>query len=197
MDGWWDDLGKVASNRSLFHFSLILLCRHEVAAGVFLFPRTLPIWHYVCRGNFFENSAVWFFVKEDPKQNWKGKGGRRCCKFRQFHYASSFRSESWSQYHFDLSPPSILKTEEHFSFLPLPPSQCSHLTDNDSGTIQPVIWHTCPRAPFFAVLAFSVALPPSLVHGCQMAKFAPPRPPPWRNPRKGRDQILQRSVAEP
>ena len=26
---------------------------------------------------------------------------------------------------------------------------------------------------------------------------APPRPPPWRNPRKGRDQILQRSVAEP
>ena len=30
--------------------------------------------------------------------------------------------------------------------------------------------------------------------GCQMA---PPRPPPWRNPRKGRDQILQRSVAEP
>ena len=27
--------------------------------------------------------------------------------------------------------------------------------------------------------------------------IAPPRPPPWRNPRKGRDQILQRSVAEP
>ena len=26
---------------------------------------------------------------------------------------------------------------------------------------------------------------------------APPRPPPWRNPRKERDQILQRSVAEP
>ena len=25
----------------------------------------------------------------------------------------------------------------------------------------------------------------------------PPRPPPWRNPRKGRDQILQCSVAEP
>ena len=36
------------------------------------------------------------------------------------------------------------------------------------------------------------------------AKFDPflsldcaPRPPPWRNPRKGRNQILQRSVAEP
>ena len=28
-----------------------------------------------------------------------------------------------------------------------------------------------------------------------MAKFD--RPPPWRNPRKGRDQILLRSVAEP
>ena len=28
-------------------------------------------------------------------------------------------------------------------------------------------------------------------------KIAPPRPPPWCNPRKGRDQILQRSVAEP
>ena len=27
--------------------------------------------------------------------------------------------------------------------------------------------------------------------------FDPPRPPPWRNPKKGRDQILQRSVAEP
>ena len=27
--------------------------------------------------------------------------------------------------------------------------------------------------------------------------IAPPRPPPWRNPRKGRDQILQSSVAEP
>ena len=56
-------------------------------------------------------------------------------------------------------------------------------------------------------------------HGCQMAIagflesyvfgpsgfwtmaplrwIAPPRPPPWRNPRKGRDKILQRSVAEP
>ena len=36
------------------------------------------------------------------------------------------------------------------------------------------------------------------------AKFDPflsldwaPRPPPWRNPRKGREQILQRSVAVP
>ena len=27
--------------------------------------------------------------------------------------------------------------------------------------------------------------------------IAPPHPPPWRNPRKGRDQILQRSVVEP
>ena len=27
--------------------------------------------------------------------------------------------------------------------------------------------------------------------------IAPPRPPPWRNPRKGGDQILQRSVVEP
>ena len=27
--------------------------------------------------------------------------------------------------------------------------------------------------------------------------IAPPHPPPWRNPRKGRDQILQRSVAKP
>ena len=33
--------------------------------------------------------------------------------------------------------------------------------------------------------------------GCQMAKFDPPRPPPWLNPKKGRDQILQRSVAGP
>ena len=33
--------------------------------------------------------------------------------------------------------------------------------------------------------------------GC-MYKVArwPPRPPPWRNPRKGRDLIFQRSVAE-
>ena len=27
--------------------------------------------------------------------------------------------------------------------------------------------------------------------------IAPPCPPPWHNPRRGRDQILQRSVAEP
>ena len=27
--------------------------------------------------------------------------------------------------------------------------------------------------------------------------IAPPHPPPWRNPRKGRNKILQRSVAEP
>ena len=36
-----------------------------------------------------------------------------------------------------------------------------------------------------------------LGQGCQMAKFAPPRPPPWHNPRNGSDQILQRSEAEP
>ena len=46
-------------------------------------------------------------------------------------------------------------------------------------------------------------------HGFQMAKIDPfpglrqgflglrPRPPPWRNPRKGRDQILNRNLAEP
>ena len=28
-------------------------------------------------------------------------------------------------------------------------------------------------------------------------RIAPPRPPPWRNPRKGRDHILQRNIAEP
>ena len=33
--------------------------------------------------------------------------------------------------------------------------------------------------------------------GLPDGKIAPPRPPPWRNPRRGRDQILQRSVAEP
>ena len=39
-----------------------------------------------------------------------------------------------------------------------------------------------------------------LKQGCQMAKFdpfAPPRPPPWRNPRKVRDQVWQLSIAEP
>ena len=56
----------------------------------------------------------------------------------------------------------------------------------------------CPRGTAWGCTSTADgAASPLPCQGCQMAKFNPflsldctPRPPPWRNPRRGRDQIL-------
>ena len=66
--------------------------------------------------------------------------------------------------------------------------------------VEQEVWRAMLLEPE-SVAAMSVSKSYDFHQGCQVAKLdpwiAPPRPPPWRNQRKGRDQILQRSVAEP
>ena len=56
----------------------------------------------------------------------------------------------------------------------------------------------------WAVFCWAAFFSVGLTQCCQIAKFDPfisldcaPRPPPWHSPRKGRDQILHHSEAEP